>query len=115
MMALISVMGIFVADLAFKTPRLPNWGETVLGRDFRVGPGGKGSNQSVVAARAGGRVAFITKLGEDPSGLMAREMYAAGSFDASQMNGSTEHPTGGAAILVDHKGENAIVVKTAAT
>ena len=64
----ICVMGIFVADLAFKTPRLPAWGETVLGTDFRVGPGGKGSNQAVAAARAGGSVAFITKLGEDTFG-----------------------------------------------
>ncbi len=40
----IIVMGVFVADLAFRTPRLPGWGETVMGRSFRIGPGGKGSN-----------------------------------------------------------------------
>jgi len=110
----ICVMGIFVADLAFKTPRLPAWGETVLGTDFRVGPGGKGSNQAVAAARAGGAVAFITKLGEDTFGRMARELYAAEGIDATHVYGTDRQGTGGAAILVDDKGENAIVVTAGA-
>jgi ribokinase len=110
----ICVMGIFVADLAFKTPRLPAWGETVLGADFRVGPGGKGSNQAVAAARAGGKVAFITKLGEDTFGRMARELYAAEGIDAAHVYGTDRVGTGGAAILVDDKGENAIVVTAGA-
>ena len=110
----ICVMGIFVADLAFKTPRLPAWGETVLGTDFRVGPGGKGSNQAVAAARAGGSVAFITKLGEDTFGRMARELYAAEGIDATHVYGTDRQGTGGAAILVDDKGENAIVVTAGA-
>ncbi len=70
---LICVMGIFVADLAFRTPRLPVWGETVLGSGFRMGPGGKGSNQAVAAARLAGNVAFISKVGQDSFGRMARE------------------------------------------
>ena len=111
---LICVMGIFVADLAFRTPRLPAWGETVLGGDFRVGPGGKGSNQAVAAARAGGSVGFITKLGEDTFGRMARELYAAEGIDATHVYGTDRVGTGGAAILVDDKGENAIVVTAGA-
>jgi len=110
----ICVMGIFVADLAFKTPRLPAWGETVLGGDFRVGPGGKGSNQAVAAARAGGSVGFITKLGEDTFGRMARELYASEGIDATHVYGTDKVGTGGAAILVDDKGENAIVVTAGA-
>ncbi|HZT19040.1 MAG TPA: ribokinase [Dongiaceae bacterium] len=107
---LVCVMGIFVADLAFRTPRLPVWGETVLGSRFRTGPGGKGSNQAVAAARLGGRTAFISKLGRDAFGRMARELYAAEGIDASCVFETGEEATGGAAIIVDDKGENAIVV-----
>jgi hypothetical protein len=53
----ITVMGMFVADLAFRTTQLPAWGQTVLGAEYRLGPGGKGSNQAVAAARLGGAVA----------------------------------------------------------
>ena len=48
------VMGSFVADCAFRAARLPAWGETLMGSGFVLGPGGKGSNQAVAAARAGG-------------------------------------------------------------
>src|ERR1700720_612501 len=71
----LTVMGSFVADLAFRTPHLPAWGETVMGSEFRLGPGGKGSNQAVAAARLGGKVTFISKLGRDPFGEMARRTY----------------------------------------
>lgn len=107
---LIAVMGIFVADLAFRTPRLPIPGETVLGRQFRIGPGGKGSNQSVAAARLDGNVAFISKIGHDTFGRMARETFAAEGIDASHVRGTDAAETGAAAILVDDQGENAIVV-----
>jgi ribokinase len=107
---LVSIMGIFVADLAFLTPRLPVWGETVLGSRFRTGPGGKGSNQSVAAARLGGKVAFISKLGRDTFGNMARELYRTEGIDTSFVFESEADATGGAAIIVDEAGENAIVV-----
>ena len=64
----ITVLGSFVADLAFRTHKVPAWGETILGSDFQLGPGGKGSNQAVAAARLGGKVCFISKLGRDPFG-----------------------------------------------
>jgi sugar/nucleoside kinase (ribokinase family) len=72
----VTVMGSFVADFAFRTPRLPRWGETVLGGEFRLGPGGKGSNQAVAAARLGAKVSFISKLGRDTLGDLARHTYA---------------------------------------
>jgi len=50
----VTVMGSFVADLAFRTSRIPAWGETLMGKSFMLGPGGKGSNQAVAAARAEG-------------------------------------------------------------
>jgi ribokinase len=106
----IAVMGIFVADLAFLTPRLPVWGETVLGQRFRMGPGGKGSNQSVAAARLGGNVAFITKLGRDNFGQMARDVYRTEGIDTRFVYESESEATGAAAILVDEAGENAIIV-----
>lgn len=106
----VTVMGSFVADLAFRTDRVPAWGETLMGKSFKLGPGGKGSNQAVAAARAGGRVSFISKLGPDPFGDMARDLYQTEGID-TQFLFSTEAATGAAAIIVDAaKGENAIIV-----
>jgi len=106
----VTVLGSFVADVTFRTSRIPAWGETLMGQSFKLGPGGKGSNQAVAAARAGGRVSFISKLGPDPFGDMARKLYEAEGIDA-QFLFSTTSPTGAAAIIVDAaKGENAIIV-----
>ena len=104
------VLGSYVADLAFRTPRLPAWGETCMGSAFQLGPGGKGSNQAVAAARAGARVSFISKLANDSFGEMARSMWKHEGIDASHVS-STTTPTGAAAIILDQSsGENAIVV-----
>lgn len=104
-------MGIFVADLAFRTPRLPSWGVTTLGSEFRLGPGGKGSNQAVAAARLGGRVSFISKIGRDTLGALARQTYQDEGVDTQFLCETSEHATGGATIIVDETtGENAIVV-----
>jgi ribokinase len=106
----VTVMGSFVADLAFRTGRIPAWGETLMGQSFKLGPGGKGSNQAVAAARAGGRVSFISKLGEDAFGEMARSMYQAEGIDTRFLF-TTASATGAAAIIIDaQKGENAIIV-----
>ncbi|HJT16273.1 MAG TPA: ribokinase [Thermoanaerobaculia bacterium] len=104
------VMGSFVADLAFRTPQLPAWGQTIMGSAFQLGPGGKGSNQAVAAARLGAKVSFISKLGRDPFGDLARETYKKEKID-TQFLFDTEHATGAASIVVhEAKGENAIVV-----
>jgi ribokinase len=104
-------MGSFVADLAFRTPKLPAWGQTILGSAFKLGPGGKGSNQAVAAARLGVPVTFISKLGRDAFGELARKTYAAEGIDARFVFETLDEPTGGAAIIVDEvSGENAIVV-----
>lgn len=104
-------MGIFVADLAFRTPRLPSWGVTTLGSEFRLGPGGKGSNQAVAAARLGARVSFISKIGSDTLGALARQTYKNEGIDTQFLYETADHSTGGATIIVDEKtGENAIVV-----
>jgi ribokinase len=106
----VTVMGSYVADLAFRIERLPTWGETRMGESFQLGPGGKGSNQAVAAARAGAHVSFISKLGSDPFGEIARTLYREEGID-TQYIFSSPNPTGAAAILIDAaKGENAIVV-----
>jgi ribokinase len=105
-------MGSYVADLAFRTPKLPAWGETVMGLGFKLGPGGKGSNQAVAAARAGAdiKVSFISKLGRDPFGDLARATYREESIDTTYLF-ETASPTGAAAIILDAAtGENAIIV-----
>lgn len=106
----IVVLGSFVADLAFHVNALPAWGETRMGSAFAIGPGGKGSNQAVAAARAGGNVCFITKLGQDSFGEMARSLYQAEGINADFI-ATTSHPTGAAAIILDEKhGENSIII-----
>lgn len=105
------VMGIFVADVTFRTPAMPVWGQTILGASFMLGPGGKGSNQTIAAARLGSKVAFITKIGEDAFGHMARDIYSAEGVDTRFVFTSSQQATGAAAIIVDdERGENAIIV-----
>ena len=77
----ISILGIYVADLVFFANTIPVTGETVLGNDHVIGPGGKGSNQAVAAAKAGGKVSFISKIGNDQYGKKALEMYEESNID----------------------------------
>jgi ribokinase len=109
--ARISIVGTFVADLAFRADRLPTWGETVLGRAFRMGPGGKGSNQAVAAARLGASVSFISKIGLDEFGNIARRTWADEGIDTRFVVGTAEFDTGSSSITVNEAtGDNAIVV-----
>jgi len=106
----ILVLGSFVADAAFRAARMPRWGETLMGSGFALGPGGKGSNQAVAAARAGAEVQMLSRLGDDAFGRLARETWAAEGIDAS-LTENCETATGSAAILIDEvRGENAIIV-----
>jgi ribokinase len=108
---MIVVMGIFAADLTFLTPRLPAWTETVLGTGFRIGPGGKGSNQAIAIARLGAPVQFLAKIGRDEFGAMARGIYEMEGVGTGFLFESADAPTGAAAIIIDDKqGENAIIV-----
>ena len=104
------ILGIYVADLAFRAGRQPEMGETILGTSFAMGPGGKGSNQTVAAARAGAAVTFITKLGKDNFGDAALAMYELEGVKAL----APQDPyvsTGAAYIFVqDGTGSNAIIV-----
>jgi ribokinase len=106
----VAILGIFVADLAFRASRQPAMGETLMGSGFKMGPGGKGSNQAVAAARAGAPVSFISRLGQDAFGEIALATWKAEGIDP-RVALSADEPTGAAYIFVsDETGENAIIV-----
>ena len=104
------ILGVFVADTAYRAARAPRMGETILGTDFKLGPGGKGSNQAVAAGRLGADVTFITRLGRDPFAEMARTTW----MEAGVKSAVIETPqsyTGAAYIFVEETtGNNAIIV-----
>src|SRR5260221_741924 len=106
----VAILGVFVADLAFRAGRLPAIGETIIGSGFAMGPGGKGSNQSVAAARLGANVTFITRIGQDAFGDVALATWQREGIVARAMRWAAEQ-TGAAFIYVnDRNGENAIIV-----
>jgi ribokinase len=104
----IIVVGSYVQDLAWRCAEFPGAGETVIG-GFALGPGGKGSNQAVAAARAGARTCFIGALGRDAFADEARRFYRAERISA-RFASKPRHATGTAAILVNARGQNEIVV-----
>ncbi len=109
-MGKIAVLGIFVADATFRADRMPKIGETLLGRSFALGPGGKGSNQAVAAARAGGDVQFISKLGRDTFGDMGEKLWREAGV-SPEIIWDPDGFTGAASIFVDDiSGNNAIIV-----
>jgi ribokinase len=106
----VAILRIFVADLAFRAGRMPGIGETIAGSGFKMGPGGKGSNQAVAAARVGAKVTFISKIGRDDFGKVALDTWQREGISTSVGESDTD-PTGAAFIYVnDTTGENAIIV-----
>ena len=103
----IVVVGSFNQDLTWSCSEFPATGETVVGR-FKTGPGGKGSNQAVAAARAGADTAFVGALGDDHFGRDA-EMFLRAEGIAVHL-ARKKLPTGNAAILVNGRGENQIII-----
>ncbi len=107
----IAVVGSFVVDLMARAPHLPQTGETVKGDGFRVGPGGKGSNQGVAAQRAGAEVDMITKLGTDAFSRIALDSFEGEGMHTRFVARDPEQATGAALIMVDEEtGDNKIVV-----
>ncbi|WP_426131465.1 ribokinase [Pararhizobium sp. PWRC1-1] len=106
----VCILGVFVADTAYLAKRMPGIGETISGSGFSVGPGGKGSNQAVAAARAGAQVAFISKIGIDTFGDLAIETFAREGILA-KVTRTSDVATGAAFIYVNEtNGDNAIIV-----
>lgn len=107
--AKIVVIGSSNTDMTIKGDRLPKPGETVLGGEFRMGPGGKGANQAVAAQRLGADVSFICKVGRDIFGDNAIAGYQKEGIDCSRILRS-DKASGTALILVDGNAENCIAV-----
>lgn len=110
----IIVIGSSNTDMVIKSPHLPMPGETILGGIFFMNAGGKGANQAVAAARLGGNVLFIAKVGDDIFGKKAIELFNKEGIDTSYVFTDDQHPSGVALINVDDKGENCIVVASGA-
>lgn len=110
MTAKIVIVGSFNMDLTAYMERLPRAGETITGRRFVTGPGGKGSNQAVAAARLGADVTFIGRLGEDIFAVNALNMWGQEGINTQYVARDPDYATGVAPIWVDDHGENSIVV-----
>ncbi len=106
----IVILGVFVADTAYRADRQPKMGETILGNSFSLGPGGKGSNQAVAVGKLGGDVSMLTRLGIDPFADMARTTWAGAGVKAVVID-APESYTGAAYIFLEEAtGNNAIIV-----
>lgn len=104
------VLGAFMADTVYRADRQPRMGETIPGRGFALTPGGKGSNQAVAAAKAGGRAHVLSRLGDDAFAAMARATWAEAGVTAHAAADPESH-TGAACIFVDAAtGDNAIII-----
>jgi ribokinase len=106
----IVVIGSSNTDMVIRAERLPVPGETVIGGEFLMNPGGKGANQAVAISRMGGDVAFITKTGNDLFGRQSVELYKSENIGTEHIFSDTENPSGVALISVDAHGENCILV-----
>ncbi len=106
----IVILGVFVADTAYRAERAPRMGETIIGNSFALGPGGKGSNQAVAAAKLGADVTFLSKLGRDPFADMALKTWADAGV-TPVVTQSDDNATGTAYIFIEEAtGENAIII-----
>ena len=110
----ILVVGSSNTDLIIKVSEIPRPGETLLGGKFMTFPGGKGANQAVAAARAGGDVVFIASVGEDAYGLSSIKDYKRDNINTENIKICRGVPSGIAMITIADSGENAITVASGA-
>ena len=110
----IVVIGSTNTDMVVKAARIPAPGETILGGRFLMNPGGKGANQAVAAARLGGDVTFVAKVGDDLFGREAKALFAKEGIRTEYVFTDPSEPSGVALIMVDAKGENCISVASGA-
>ena len=110
----ILVVGSLNMDLVVRVPRHPQPGETILGEDFATFAGGKGANQAVAAARLGGHVAMIGRVGDDRFGAALQQSLQAAGVETSGVIVDQAAPSGVALIKVDQAGQNTIVVAAGA-
>ncbi len=106
----VCVVGSANLDLTTYVERLPSAGETMHGRRFTAGHGGKGANQAVMAARLGGAVTLVARVGDDPFGRDMIAHFHAEGIDTRHVRPAEGVSTGTAVITVDREGRNTIVV-----
>ncbi len=106
----ITVVGSSNMDLVVKSQRIPVVGETILGGDFIMVPGGKGANQAVAAAKLGAEVFFVARLGRDIFATHSLANFKNVGVSTKYVLQTDDAPSGVALIMVDEKGNNSIVV-----
>lgn len=110
----ILVIGSSNMDLVIQADHFPRPGETIIGGNFSMIPGGKGANQAVAAARLGGKVALVAQVGDDLFGQANLDNYQREGIDIANVERHPDVPTGVALISVDKSGENTIIVASGA-
>ena len=110
----IVVIGSANTDMIIKMERIPKPGETILGGKFHTAAGGKGANQAVAAARAGGNVTFVARVGDDMFGQQAIKGFKKDNINVENVLTDDSEPSGVALIFVDDNGENSIAVASGA-
>lgn len=109
-MGTVVILGVFVADTAYRADRMPVMGETIMGNSFALGPGGKGSNQAVACARMGAATHMISKLGQDDFAKLALDTWDEAGVIAHVEQVSDSY-TGAAHIFIEEStGNNAIII-----
>lgn len=106
----ITVVGSFAVGMTIRSSRIPVFGETLPGADFDMGPGGKGSNQAVAAARLGADAALVACVGSDALADIAHELYQSEGVDAHHVVSMPDKATGVGVIVLSPEGENFIIL-----
>jgi ribokinase len=106
----ITVVGSFAVGMTIRTSRMPHFGETLVGADFDMGPGGKGSNQAVGVAKLGASSYFAGIIGDDKLGEIATDLYAREGVDTTYLQKTKAMATGVGFIILNEAGENGIIL-----
>jgi ribokinase len=107
---IITVVGSFVVGMTLRTVRMPVFGETLIGSDFDMGPGGKGSNQAVGTARLGANSCFAGIIGDDLLGKIATDLYSREGIDTKYLQKTNKLATGVGFIILNKGGQNGIII-----
>jgi ribokinase len=108
--AVVTVVGSFAVGMTLSAERMPIFGETLVGSQFDMGPGGKGSNQAVAAARLGAKSHFVGIIGSDPLGRIARALYEEEGVQVEHLTETADKATGVGFIIVNPQGKNGIIL-----
>ena len=108
--SIVTVVGSFAVGMTIRTGKMPVWGETLIGSDFDMGPGGKGSNQAVGTSRLGTESYLVGLIGEDKLGDIAVDLYAAEGVNTDYFVRTPDHPTGVGFIILNEAGDNFIIL-----